>query len=150
MKNFEFWEKEIKEIASDYNSSIALVSGKPVSCKGLHCGKCDWGDKRCSAERVEWLYAERVESPKINSRTKKFFEAIQTGWVARDDGGAIYHYSKKPEKIITEWYLSNADLIEMSQFNFLSLDFIKWKDKEPWAVEDILKLDVCDEGGEKE
>lgn len=143
MKNFEFWEKEIKKIASYRDSRIALANGKVVPCNGLLCSECDWMRKPCNGERVKWLYEEHVDAPKINIRTKMFFEAIQTGWVARDKDKSIFYYKDKPKKTTSGWM--QVEWTNLSRLEFLSLDFIRWEDEEPWKVEDIVKLEVCDE-----
>lgn len=153
MKNFEYWEKEIKEVVMN-NKPLAVVDGKPCSCHDVACSKCafdhDINDeiRTCEAKTFEWLYGEHIEQPKISERTKKFFETIQTGWVARDYGedGELYFYSAKPVKLgdVLHWDYYGEDTCSSNlfPFNFLTLDFIKWEDEEPWRVEDILKLEV--------
>lgn len=148
MKNHEVYEKEILKIAAD-GSSVACVEGKPAACDSILCSQCDFTEEcRCGAELIEWLYAEHVEKPKINKRTKMFFEAIKTGWVARDESGGLYSYgiSNKPVKGTVTWESTDIrfdnSIVPLGVFPFLTLDFIKWEDDEPWSVEDILKLEV--------
>lgn len=147
MKNFEYWEKELREIAEDNGrpSHISLVGGKPIACSKVECRNCDRYTNCTEKGLIKWLYAEHIEQPKINKRTKMFFDAIEkTGWVARDRSGGLYYYAKKPTKGNRDWFIE-ADI--MSYFSlrtllFLTLDFIKWEDEEPWSVEDIRKLEV--------
>lgn len=152
MKNFEYWEKEIKKLAAK-RCDIAIVNGKPCDCSKSSCRDCDFyksGDE-CGCyddDLISWLYEEHIEQPKISERTKRFFEVIQTGWVARDHGedGELYFYSVKPVKrgddLHWDYYGEDTYSSNLVPFNFLTLDFIKWEDEKPWSVEDIIKLEV--------
>ena len=78
-----------------------------------------------------------------------FFDAIETGWVARDRDGALFVYldNKKPIKGGNVWLINDiGESMVLSKYilPFLTLDFIKWEDKEPWRVEDIRNLEVED------
>lgn len=150
MKNFEYWEKEIKEIVMN-NKPLALVDGKPCNCHDVTCSKCafDHYDEdtlnTCEAKTFEWLYEEHIEQPKISERTKKFFEVIQTGWVARDSDSSLFLSLGILKKDHNGWYSpDDEEMVSLDRdlYNFLTLDFIKWEDEEPWRVEDILKLEV--------
>lgn len=149
MTNFEFYKDEIaKIVASD--SSVAIVDEKPCACEEIDCEDCDFNwENCCTAELIKWFYAEHVEKPKINKRTKMFFDAIETGWVARDSNNNLYLYptDDKPKKYRVDWLgeriIHNVQLFG-DIFPFLTLDFIKWEDKEPWSVEDIRNLEVED------
>lgn len=159
MKNFEYFEKEIKELAAK-GCEIAVSKGKPCDCGKCACHDCDFyigGDEYgCyDGNFINWLYEEHIEPPKISARTKKFFETIETGWVTRDYGGSLFMFNVKPRKncmCVGEWAVGGnipiggygARKLYDYPFNFLTLDFIKWEDEEPWSVEDILKLEVED------
>lgn len=147
MTNFEFYKDELMAIA-DNGSDVALVKGEPVACDAIMCSQCELGEFNCGASLIHWLYVERVERPKINKRTKDFFDLIETGWVARDSNDRLYLYpvDDKPAKYNRgEWagnrIIHNVPLFE-DMFLFLTLDFIKHEDKEPWRVEDIRNLEV--------
>lgn len=146
MKNYEVYEKEILELANK-RKSFGVVNDKIVDCDGISCRECDLSGM-CNINAIKWLYAEHVEKPKINKRTKMFFEAIKTGWVARDESGGLYLYgrSNKPVKRTVAWASTDIrfdnSIVPLGVFPFLTLDFIKWEDEEPWKVEDILKLEV--------
>ena len=146
MTNFEFYKDELLAINKD-GSEVALVKGKPVKCDSIVCCQCDFKSFRCGVDLIEWLYAEHVEMPKINKKTKEFFDIIETGWVARDGSDSLYIYmaDHKPEKGCSVWTTS-SNTVMMSLNNnilpFLTLDFVKWEDDEPWSVEDIRNLEV--------
>lgn len=145
MTNFEFYKEKITEIAGA-GSGVGVVRDEPVPCDDIpDCTCCELCKGECSGELVKWLYAEHVEQPKINLRTKAMFEAIRTGWVARDEHGMLFLYAKKPVKGEMCWRaygLNNCSDLRTPVFPFLTLDFIKWEDEEPWSVEDICKLEV--------
>lgn len=148
MTNFEFYKDKLMEIA-DNCSDVALVKGEPVECDAIMCSQCECNEFNCGASLIHWLYAEHVEKPNINKRTKMFFDAIETGWVARDSDGDLILFTKKPNKEIKQWtnVERGGDWFRISGcfiYRFLVRDlcFIKWEDKEPWRVEDIRNLEV--------
>ena len=61
-------------------------------------------------------------------------------WIARDFSGYLFIYSDKPLKGKNMWHgeeiLYWADI---SCFEHL-FQFIKWKDEEPYLIEDLLKM----------
>lgn len=151
MTNFEFYKEEIaKIVASD--SSVAIVDEKPCACEEIDCEDCDFHcENCCTAELIKWLYAEHVEKPKINKRTKMFFDAIETGWVTRDKDGVLTIYTDIPIKCTdcnwwSKYYCDRGSYTSISRpfLDFISLDFIKWEDEKPWRVEDIRNLEVED------
>ena len=140
MTNFEYWKDRILEINED--AVIAIINGKPCNCSVEECGDCDifLKGKTCRQKFVEWLYSEHEEKPKLTKRERKLCEALETGWIAADEGGAVYWYRNLPvkESIMykgggTSMYLSGAG------FHF---DFIDFEDEEPWMVENLLLLEV--------
>lgn len=148
MTNFEYWREEIKKI-TDAGCDLAVVDGKPASCNDTLCMRCDLGENSCGSDLIKWLYAEHIEKPKINKRTKAFFDAIETGWVCRDQFGSLYLTPSKPSKGNMYWVMhdNNIALLLAGRhityyYDFLTLDFIKWEDNEPWSVEDIRNLEV--------
>lgn len=156
MTNFEFYKDKLMAIADD-GSDVAMVKGEPAACDDVMCSQCELGEFNCGVSLIHWLYAEHVEKPKINKKTKMFFDAIETGWVSRDRNGAVYIWADgyKPRKGdnvgIPCWVREATAAFRCIQignesidkiFPFLTLDFIKWEDEEPWSVEDIRKLEV--------
>lgn len=148
MTNFEFYKDELMAIA-DNGSDVAIIKGKPAACDSVMCLQCELGEFNCGASLIHWLFAEHVEKPKINKRTKGLFDLIETGWVARDSTGSlhVYAYTNKPAKGHSVWTVSSTNetmRLREPVLPFLTLDFIKWEDKEPWNVEDIRSLEVVD------
>jgi hypothetical protein len=142
MKNFEFYEKEIKEMCNK-GQCVALKDGRLHVCADTKCPECDFCCDRCNVEFVKWLYEEHVEVSKISRRTKLFLDAFEDGYIARDSNGNLYHYEYKPVKRSAGWSAYTYTCIK--KLKFLTLDFIKWEDEEPWSVEKLRKLEVCDD-----
>lgn len=141
--NFEFYKDEILKCLS--KNSVAIKNNKPVKCDG-RCNSCIRNNEigECIDKPLfEWLYAEHIEPPKLTKRERAFCEAVQTGWIARDEGGTLYWFpqNESVEKRASIWSAS-----EYSNISFMILDFsfIKWSDEKPWSVADLLKLDVME------
>lgn len=145
MTNFEFYKNEISRLAGA-GKTFGVVNDKPVDCDTVVCINCDLRGT-CSLNTIKWLYAEHVERPKINKKTKDFFDLIETGWVARDSTGSlyVYTYTNKPAKGRSLWIIDSSNetmRLRECVLPFLTLDFITWEDEEPWRVEDIRNLEV--------
>ena len=144
--NFEFYKDEILEIANK-DDDFGVVNGKIVNCCAIECEKCLF--RICSGlcstiSKINWLYAEHIEQPKLTKRERAFCEVAQTGWIARDKSGELYWFAEgfEVDKLQKTW--SSAECSKISTMG-LRFCFVKWEDEKPWAVEDLLKLDVRDE-----
>lgn len=150
MTNFDFYKDQILTIAENGSGLALRRNGELTGCDNCICENCVFSDTNggfgCEANMIKWLYSEHVEKPKINKRTKMFFDAVETGWVARDEDGQITLYNSVPIRDHLRWYNcaynAGSEFVELAIFDFLTLDFIKWKDNEPWRVEDIRNLEV--------
>ncbi len=65
-------------------------------------------------------------------------------WIARDKNGWLCVYPGKPSKAITAWGSTLGHRF-FDLFNHL-FKMVKWEDDEPWKIEDLLKLDVREDG----
>lgn len=144
MTNFEYYQDEILKIA-EKNSLIGLINGKPISCKDTYCIRCDWYDTECRKDCFNWLYAEHVEKPKLTKRERLFCEFIEYGWITISVCDEIIWTSNKPSKINGRWQAWGGKNLNLTHKFDLKFDFIKLEDKEPWSVEDLLKLEVIEE-----
>lgn len=60
-------------------------------------------------------------------------------WITRDKDGNLFIYANKPIKRESSWISETIfDWFGMWVFNHL-FQFIKWEDKEPYLIEDLLK-----------
>ena len=159
MTNYEYYKEELIELFSQRTaeaSGIAVVDGAPTACKRTYCGMCDLYElpesscnDNCMSARKAWLNAEHIEKPKLTKKERMFCELVETGWISRDKYGALHYRTgdNKPNKKNDHWlgmvncfcnYLSNWP-IDLDFF------FITWNDKEPWSVEELLKLEVMED-----
>ena len=148
MKNKEKFAEQILEIACS-GSSIAFdqKAGRVISCSGTNCSDCLFWDG-CSRKRIkEWSESEYVEPVKISKRDRAFLEYIKAcfKYIARDENGRLFVYSEKPIK--KSCYYDNVGRVTVGiVFAFdIKLPMVKWEDSEPWLIEDLKKLKVCEE-----
>lgn len=139
--NFEFYKDEILKIINTRNR-LAKVNGKPVTCVGTDCEGCEFytTSSSCDISTIKWLYEEHTEQPKLTKRERAFCEAVQEGWIARDECGDIFWCKGEPKKRYGIW--SNGDDVCIDFTDLHLFSFIKWEDEKPWSVEDLLKLEV--------
>jgi hypothetical protein len=136
MTNFEKYQKEILNIVS--KQSLAVKEGKPAPCDDTNCNECILNVKQCGREIIKWLYAEA--KPILTAKERAFCEIVGEGYISRDkDGELFYSQSDKPYKDDEIWVVDCNDYITLPGDLF---KFITWEDKEPWAVEELLKLEV--------
>lgn len=145
MTNFEYYKDEILKVVNYTGSRFAINhdTGEIISCVGCSCDSCEFGYKkslRCGREKMCWLYAEHIEKPKLTKKERQFCELFETGWIARDRDGELYHCKCKPYKNDGEWINGSFD-INIHNFPDVPFSFITWDDKEPWSVEELLKLE---------
>lgn len=149
MTNFEFYAEDIKAVGYDFG--IDKRSGEFVSCKNTPvCGNCKFDNNgNCIIEIIKWLYEEHKEQPKLTKNTRKYLELLPFKYIARDRNESVYGYYEKPikNKYVGAWTYTK-DKVKILAINKHLIDcnfsFIKWEDKEPWRVEDLLKLEVME------
>lgn len=142
--NFEFYKDEILKCLSENN--IAIKNNKPVKCVG-DCNSCirDSEIGICMDKPFfEWLCAEHTELPKLTKRERAFCEAAQNGWIARDRDRSLCWFPADAvvQKSGTMWNAEKYVCISHFKLPFIC---IKWEDEKPWAVADLLKLEVIEE-----
>lgn len=146
--NFEFYKDEILGYVEEYASFPAFINGKLVTCISGDCQQCIFRSPNCFAKRVEWLYAEHIEPPKLTKRERAFCEAVQTGWIARDKSRKIYWRDNEPEKkkdSLESCWCGHTIAIPLHILIGDCFSFVKWEDETPWSVADLLKLEVVEE-----
>lgn len=140
--NFEYFKDEILKIAQK-DTIPTLVQGKLVGCSSVDCNECDFESRKCRKARIEWLYAEHIESPKLTKRERAFCEVVQTGWITRNKNGGIHWRDNEPEKNESCWY-GKTIAIPLNVLIRGCFSFVKWEDEKPWLVADLLKLEVME------
>ena len=136
MKNWEFYEEEIKK----YKLAFAMKDNQMYNCASTPCEKCifDMGEScTCDIAKVKWLYQEYKETVILTDDEKALCKLLGRGWIARDKNDDLYLYENKPkEKTDEHWCIPiNTSLIAINKFfPQCKFDFIKWEDEEPWEV----------------
>ena len=112
-----------------------------VSCDELPCNECPF-DERCYSDKIEWLNSEYKEQKEFTNDERKFIELLDKAkWVARDNNGEAYIFSRKPYKESNgRWYSDGDDSYYVRLTLFTSLPFaaIKSTDTEPTSRAEIL------------
>ena len=77
------------------------------------------------------------KDPKITEDEKVILRNLpeKYKWIARDENGLIFLYSKKPSKCDYSWIGYND--IAFPYYHLFQ--FIKWEDEEPYSIEELLK-----------
>jgi hypothetical protein len=133
MKNWEFYEKELKE----YNLSFAMKDNKIYSCRELDCPECAFYRPKCSCNELtmKWLYQEHKEPIVLTDDEKSLCKLLGRGWIARDnDDDNLYWYEIKPKKKNFSAWLALSRMCIGMVFPQCKFEFIKWEDEEPWEV----------------
>lgn len=144
--NYEYFKDEIIEMVVN-GKSLAVVYGKPARCCETPCGSCGAHDacgETCVENLKAWLNAEHIEKPKLTKKERQFCELVETGWICRDKDETVWWLGDTPNKTSGSWCCckqNHANLTHIADINF---SFITWDDKEPWSVEELLKLEVED------
>lgn len=150
MKNKEKYAKEIVEIASK-GSKIAIEksTGKLRPCEGLLCSGCMFGEIwNCAEATRKWAESEYIEKPVISKRDREFLDYLKDRWkyMARDNiSNAVYVFTEIPVKSKVGHFVYTGEARRISSDFNVVFPMVKWEDSEPWLIEDLKKLEVCEE-----
>lgn len=148
MKNKEKYAKEIVEIAcSGHSIAIIKESGNIVSCGDIKCNLClFYNSNDCYEKTRDWAESEYIEKPAISKRDRAFLEYLDANYyMARDLNGGLYVYISKPHKLIDCWESAGCEVDKTLRIFNIDFPMVKWKDNEPWLIEDLKKLEVVEE-----
>ncbi len=152
MKNFEKFEKEIIELSNGNATFGALkIGGKPCKCNNMECCNCllrelaNGLNLSCNNARTLWFYQEYKEPIKLSRlelELLKHFKNQGAHYFAKDKGATcIAFYMNKPNRSFEMWTPSTGSWYTMLAFRNC-FQFVKWEDKEPYKIQDI--LDNCE------
>ena len=150
MKNKEKYAKEIVEIACNGDMFALTELGKIIPCSEISCINCMFNRDAlmsCSEKTKEWAESEYIEKPVISKKDRALLDYIKNNFVyiARDEDGILFVYGEKPIKK-SYYYDSIGGVTGSVGFVFdIKLPIVKWEDPEPWLIEDLKKLEVCEE-----
>lgn len=155
MKNREKYTEEILDIACSGNRvAIRKDNKRLTTCEEICCCDCCFGDYvPCEEAVCEWAESEYVEQVKISKKDRAFLDYLKDKleYMTRDKVGCLSVYIGKPRK--DERFGIWCDVARSTLPNSLKLlelnfPMVKWSDAEPWKIEDLKKLEACDEYGE--
>lgn len=142
MTNFEKYHKEM--IKHGYT---AVRNGRPTTCQIL-CSKCDLyrDDMGCLFPLLLWLadeYKEPKPKPTLTEKEMHLCKAFNSGYIVRDANGSLFFHTSKPEKSVNIWCDGEDVATYLPPNSWFS--FIKWEDKEPHSIEEMLTWEVENE-----
>ena len=141
MTNREKYAEQILDIVcSGDGFAVRKDDKRLIACAKIRCSDCYFNSTgECEEATFKWAESEYIEKPVISKRDKAFLDYLKGyKYIARDDCGKLYAYTSIPPKLSVDTCKS---------LTRLDIDFpmIKWEDTEPWKIEDLKKLEVCDE-----
>ena len=139
MTNFEKFKDEIIDLLKN-KQFFSVVEGQPKRCMDTDCDTCLFHGLACGSERILWLYGEYHEPIKLTAKEKAFLSIVETGWIARDQGGDLYWYLNKPKRQLIDFEACDSKGFFISSYLNL-FNYVKWKD-EPYSVEEMLTWEV--------
>lgn len=146
MLNAEKYRDEILALLED-RKKFAIRADKPtviIKCNDLEqCRGCLFDNGMCGSSKTRWLlseYKEPIKLSRLEYELLKFWSGKEYKYIVRDKNGDISIYLDEPDKDpLTEiWH---GKEYEITLFNSL-FPFIKWKDREPTSIKDV--LDNCE------
>ena len=138
MKNKEKYIDFIVEAFADADVDVCEFRRKHVlkqkDCNRVTCVEC-------SKRTAEWLEQEYQEPIILTDDEKAILKNLPKmyKWIARDENGTLYlyFYFEKPLKKDDFWKSGSLEF-DFSLYNQL-FQFIKWEDKEPYDIDELLK-----------
>ncbi len=149
MKNKEKYAKEIIEVACR-GGAVDERTGELKGCSETTCEYCLFRYRSkgsCKEEMKAWLESEYIEKPVISKKDRAFLEYLNANinYITRDMYGSLYVYISKPHKLIDCWKSSGCEVYKTLRMFNIDLPMVKWKDSEPWLIEDLKKLEVVED-----
>lgn len=149
MTNKEKYAKELLNVAcAGKRIAIDKRTMQIRSCAWFPCEHCLFnGYASCDTKLAEWAESEYIDPPKISKRDKAFLDYIRDAYnfVVRNRDGKLLLDGSKPWKTDDGvWICISGNTYGLSCFD-LKLPMVKREDTEPWKIEDLKKLEVCDE-----
>ena len=148
MKNREKYEKEILDVACvGERVAIDKRTMQIRGCGGFSCGRCLFGEADlCVEEMGKWAESEYIEPVKISKKDRAFLDYLgDYEYVTRDDSGKLYVYISTPIKRLACACWVTGDTCKSLAGLDIDFPMVKWSDDEPWLIEDLKELEVCDE-----
>ena len=152
MKNKEKFADKIIDFACIRDNIAVNIKGEVVGCSSLICENCKFGKKEeCKTAIEEWLEEEYVEPTVISKRDRAFLNYLRENkkYIARDKNNDLFIYETKPRKAEKCWGMTDSLVCEsylyLNRHFDVGFPMVKWEDEEPWKIDDLKKLEVCED-----
>ena len=118
----------------DFNCYLSRIATNPNDnkniCRVVTCSEC----VRLSLMNLLEEYKEPVKLTKFEYEYLKVAKKEGFNFIARDKSNGLYGFEKQPTKGNATWF-SSCDYVGMFKSTF---SFVKWEDKEPYSIDEIL------------
>lgn len=151
MKNRDKYAEKLLNVAcAGKRIAIDKQTMQIIGCEVFPCGLCLFGDcDGCSKKLAEWAESEYIKPVKISKKDRAFLDYLgDYEYMTRDDSGKLYVYISTPIKRLACACWGTVDTCKSLAGLDIDFPMVKWSDDEPWKIEDLKKLEVCDEYGE--
>lgn len=145
--NWQYHFGKLKDVWTAH-AALDADTGEITMCELINCEKCLFAKMKnsvdCDDFVREWLLSPCKpfkKKPRLTVEEYGFLKAVKTGYIVRDGSDRLYYCQKKPATGTSEWYYLEP-LGRIIELNAEMFPIIKWEDKEPWSVEDLLELEV--------
>lgn len=149
MKNKEKFAERIIEIACNGDTFALTEFGKIIPCSEICCSNCMFNPDTldCAEKTKEWAESEYIEPVKISKRDRAFLDYIKDRYkyITRDLDGDLYVYTEKPKKMFACYDGMLCESRTLNKICDIKFPMVKCEDSEPWLIEDLKKLEVCEE-----
>lgn len=155
MKNKEKYAKEIVDAVTSggYGFGVNKFSGEIKRCNEVSCNECLFhyvlhGLDDCNKTKREWAESEYIGPMRISKRDRAFLDYLKDRWkyMGRDNiSNAVYVFTEIPEKSEDGHFAYTGKARRISSDFNVVFPMVKWEDPEPWLIEDLKRLKVCEE-----
>ncbi len=146
MKNIEYYKEKILDIVGRGDSvGVDRNTNEPEGCAFLGCENCKLADN-CNNGLRKWCNEQYIEKPMLTKNEKKFLDIINPKYkyVTKNKNNILCLSVGIPIRTESDWIgVNDCAYISENYFNGL-FKFIKWDDEEPWQLDDLKKLEICE------
>ena len=146
MKNIEYYKEKILDIVGRGDSvGVDINTNEPEGCEFLGCEDCKLSGN-CNNGLKLWCNEEYIEKPMLTKNEKKFLDIINPKYkyVTKNKNNILCLSVGIPIRTENDWIgVNDCAYISENYFNGL-FKFIKWDDEEPWQLDDLKKLEICE------
>lgn len=143
MTNYEHYKDEIIEALLNCNACEFIATHTNIikhDCTKVLMNEC----AKCDKTFREWLNSEYKEPIKLTQTEYHILKGLDERfkYITKSTLGTVLIHTVEPYKDGSMW--DNPDELWGLPYNHL-FKFIKWEDKEPYSIEELLKCEVVED-----